>query len=495
MKLRVPIIALAVALMLCATIVRAQAPSTSPVSPLPPMGSSGSSDVGKGPVGVARGVSDPYDPQPYDPSQVLPDNNTLAGAQPFTLGSLEHARNIFDPSISISEVGQNVPDGTGKSTALSTSMAGGSLAFDRFWSVDHLTISYNGGETFIVGPNVGGMYPPHSQFHDLIVTEQMDLERWHILLRDDFMVSPGAAFTGTGMGGPGLAAQFSTLLSSTLNSFSQVFVPGETIETGSAQRYRNSVLGQAEYSFSRRTALTFSASYGLLDFSGAGFVNSHVLNAQAGYDYLLDPANSVGILAGYGKIDYNFTPLSGSGEVTSSTTDYMGALAYGRKITGRIAFQAEIGPERIHSMGGNGDFGLWFLTANSALSYGRRRGGVSFSYSRGLSAGSGVFLGATSNTFSAAGHYEFTRFWTGSVSGGYALNDGLAPAGVTSTSFKDWFIGANLGRQLGQHARFNFNYGVQKQENPANCPVASCGFAGFQQTFGVTVNWHLLAAE
>ena len=72
-------------------------------------------------------------------------------------------------------------------------------------------------------------------------------------------------------------------------------------------RYRNSVLGQAEYSFSRRSAFTFSGSYGLLHFPNAGYVSSHMLNAQAGYDYLLDPRNSIAILASYGKIDYTGT--------------------------------------------------------------------------------------------------------------------------------------------------------------------------------------------
>ena len=89
--------------------------------------------------------------------------------------------------------------------------------------------------------------------------------------------------------------------------------------------------------------------------------------------------------------------------------------------------------------------------------------GFLFTYMRGLSAGSGVFLGATSNTFSGTAHYQFTRFWTGSVNGGYALNNSLAPAGAATTSFNNWFIGANLGRQIGPHAQINFNYGLQRQ--------------------------------
>src|SRR5665213_3405397 len=42
------------------------------------------------PIGAARGVDAPFASQTYDPSQVTPDPNTLAGAAPFTLGSLQH---------------------------------------------------------------------------------------------------------------------------------------------------------------------------------------------------------------------------------------------------------------------------------------------------------------------------------------------------------------------------------------------------------------------
>src|SRR5216684_3687226 len=66
------------------------------------------------------------------------------------------------------------------------------------------------------------------------------------------------------------------------------------------------------------------------------------------------------------------------------------------------------------------------------------------------------------------------------------------PAGFATSSFHDWFVGANVDRQLGRHAQVGFSYAVQEQSSPAVCPVASCGGTGFQQSFGMTVNWHLL---
>ncbi len=495
-----------VALMLCATIAFAQDQkqdeNTSPIdpnAPLQPLDTppGGAAYPNKPPVGVLRGGAiDTPEAQPYDPAQVTPDQNTLAGAAPFTLGSLQHKVNIFDPAISVSQLGQAVPSGTGKTDFTGVSVVGGSLNFSRTWSEYHFSILYNGGETFNLGYGAASAFfgptSPHYQFHTLGIAQQIDWARWHLLLRDDFVASPGAAFSGQGTGGPGLAAQFSSMMGSSLNSIAQSFVPSESINTGEAMRYRNSVLAQAEYSFSRRSAVTFSGSYGLLQFSNAGYINSTLVGAQAGYDYLLDPANSIAILASYGKIDYTVTGSStiGSG---SSTQDYSAALAYGRKITGRLAFQAAVGPQEINAIfpGGTGNFHLLFVAANSSLTYERRRSGVSFTFVRGLSGGSGVFLGATSNTLSATAHHQFSRYWSGSVNGGYALNNSLAPAGVATSQFNNWFVGANIGRQLGQHASVNFNYGALRQNNPVDCTVALCGGNGVEETVGMTVNWHL----
>ena len=180
-----------------------------------------------------------------------------------------------------------------------------------------------------------------------------------------------------------------------------------------------------------------------------------------------------------------------------STADYLADLAYGRKITGRLAFQLAGGPEQIRVSGeGNGSFQLWTLSVNSGLVYEFRRSGVSVNFSRGLSAGSGVLFGSKSNTFSGTVHHRFTRFWSASANGGYAFNASLAPAGATTTNFNTWFIGANVGHQMGRHTELGFNYSLLDQVNPAVCPIpGGCGGLGLQQSFGMTVNWHLRPVE
>ncbi len=495
------------ALLLCASAALAQdqKQDASPIDPNAPLQPLDANPFGESanrpPIGAARGgIGTATQEEAYDPSQVTPDRNTLSGLAPITLGSLQHSKNILDPAISFSQLGQTIPDASGNAVLTGISMASGSLNFNRAWSQYQFSAIYNGGETFNLGYGAAtasffGNTAPRYQFHDLMVIQQADLGRWHFLFQDNFTASPGAAFTSQGMGGPGLAAQFSSMLGASLTGFAQSFQPFETIDTGSIMRYRNSILAQAEYSFSRRSAVTYSASYGLLDFSGTGYFNSTLMELQGGYDYLLDPANSIAVLGSFGKI--NYTGTAGSTTATgSSTTDYMGALAYGRKVTGRLAFQVAAGPQEILAEfnGGVNNFDRLFASVNSALTYQRRRSGVSFNYMRGLTEGSGVFLGATSNTLSASANRQFTRNWTGTVNGGYSLNNSLAPAGVATTQFDNWFVGANIGRRLGPYAQVNFNYGLQRQNSPVTCPVVSCGGTGLQQTFGMSVNWHLRPA-
>jgi hypothetical protein len=221
MKLRETSWIVVAALVFCAAAVSAQdqKPDTSPIdpnAPLQPLDTRPTGGYANKPVGAARGVAAPYDPQPYDPSQVVPDQNTLAGAAPFTLGSLQHTRNVFDPSLSFSQLAQTVPLTDGNSILTGVSIVSGSLNFNRTWSQYHFSAAYNGGETFNVGYGTAstsvGSISPHYQFHDLNVTQQIDWARWHLLISDDFTASPGAAFTAQGMGGPGLAAQFSGML-------------------------------------------------------------------------------------------------------------------------------------------------------------------------------------------------------------------------------------------------------------------------------------------
>src|SRR5260221_3101248 len=137
------------AMAFCAAAIHAQdnkedSRSSDPAPPLSLMNSGGNTDFGRRPVPAARGVNSTYDAQPYDPAQVEPDTNTLSGAEVFGVGSLQHSRSVFDPSITISSLGQSGTIGiVGQSGLHATNIFGGALNFTHIWSRYRFATAYN----------------------------------------------------------------------------------------------------------------------------------------------------------------------------------------------------------------------------------------------------------------------------------------------------------------------------------------------------------------
>ena len=460
--------------------------SPSPSAPIPAQGSTTQGpNTGKPPAGVARGVSGPNNGEPYDPAQSTADTNTLAGAQQFGLGSLERPHNIFDPSLSASELGVTTSDSSGKLQLTSETIVGGSLNFNRYWNRYHFTAIYSGGESFFRGQNIGGT--PDSPFHDLTLMQEIDWARWHILLRDDFVASPGAAFTGTGMGGPGLISQISSTIEASLNSVGQGFIPGETIQNGNAMRYRNATLGQVEYFFNRKSSVTVAGSYGLLDFPGTGYINSHMTTAQAGYEFAFDPNNSIGILGAYSRINYSEAAVS-----ATSTTSYLAALAYGWKITGRLALQVFGGPDittfsvpigtTTREVSGSG---------GASLSYAISRGSLGLSYNHGVTAGSGVYAGSETDQVTGSIGRNLTRVWSAHANIGFAKNRSIVGS-AAQNSFDSVTVSGGVNRSFGPNTNFSLAYTANLQTSgaPAGCTGANCSSAYTQHQITMNFQWH-----
>lgn len=472
------LVAFAVVLGLCIPALRAQDQQStkqdsgpaSPDSPLPPMGAN--------PKGQpARGVSPASDSQPYDPAQVQPDTHVLSGAELFSVGSLGKPRTIFDPSLYVSATGTSAPFlGPTQTALMSGTLFGATLNVDQRWGISRLIASYNGGDT-INHPN----YVTNTSYHDLSIEDEITWARLKLRIRDDLQVSPYAFFGGQGIGGPGLVGQFSSSLQTTISST----LAGETIQTGEVIRLLNNALGEVDYSLSRRSTFSLSGSYGLLHFMGPGFIDSRSLYAQGGYNHMLDPKDSIAVIGAYNKSDFVGFP--------NSNHAYIGELAYGRNITGKVALQMAAGPEQIRvSNPGSSDFQFLSWSTSAAISFHHPRTDYSLHYTHALSNGGGVILGALSHTFSASVSHSFTRYWSGSASSGYAFSRSLTlPTAPTSYSFTNWFAGAYIGRRLGYHMNVSFNYGVNYSGTNSTCPVNVCGYGGYFHTFGTTVNWHL----
>jgi len=66
----------------------------------------------------------------------------------------------------------------------------------------------------------------------LAVSQDIVWQRCAFIFVTISAASPGAASTGSGMGGPGLIGQFSSTLATFAETLGQRFKPSETIQTG-----------------------------------------------------------------------------------------------------------------------------------------------------------------------------------------------------------------------------------------------------------------------
>src|SRR5438874_835287 len=385
---------------------RAQQPKDSqaggpaaPVQPLSPLTDAGTSNTTVSRIGAPSGASGP----------AQPDMHLLSSAENLGLGSLRGFRRTFDPALRISELDETglAP---GKSTLVSS--LGGSLDMNEHWGAYPLTASYTGSDVYYQPRYEGMHYVP---YHSLSISPEILSGRWTLRFRDTALYSWGAGFTSLFAGGPTQFAQ-----SSILNAIQPSLAPSGTIETALARQLNNTALAEADYAFSRRTTLSLVASYGFLHFLDPGYINSQYIHGRVGYNYSLSAANSISF-----SYDYNRTAFGGASNRLQTNQVQM---SFGRKITGRLAFQLAAGPEllRLENFGSSNSNQLSW-SASSALTYNLRHSGYSLSYSHGVTPGSGVFLGSKTDALTGTASRELARFWSASINGGYARHKSLPP--------------------------------------------------------------------
>jgi hypothetical protein len=428
---------------------QAQAQGTGPIGPV--------GDIRQLPVPGARDLA--LEPSPLDSRQpqAQADTHTLSSIEMLGVGSLGVVRSFLDPSFHFS---QTVDTGIIPGARDSATSMGMNLTFNRHGNRSTLTGSYNGAHVFYY-PN--SLY--NNTYHNLAVSEEIRWARWVLRLRNDLLISPETSF-GASEGGGTTVQQFST----TVN---------DTILTQRAKRLNDTAAVELDYFLSRRSTMTFAGSYITLHFTDPGFINSHGVTGRIGYDYAIAPKDFIGLI-------YNHTHTAFSAGAPALETDAV-QLAYGRKVTGRLAFQVSAGPQLQRS--GSIQILNWGLS--TAATYQTRRTQYAFSYMYGTSAGSGVLAGSQNQTVAGSVRYALSRLWSASFGGGYAFNQALTPVKGISDSFGNWYGTASVAREIGRHLQFSVDYRYQQQAAGTGlCPISACGSTQSRQVLGIAVEWH-----
>jgi hypothetical protein len=415
-----------------------------------------------------------------EPDTTQPDNRPLSGVQSPTLGTAELRHSYWIPGIEYSNNSSSDSlDLASKSAWNTTNYVRGDLSLLDAWSHTLLSVNYSGGGFFSTDPAQG-----NGQYQEFAAAYEIDQRRWQALFIDEFSHLPqsGFGFGGTsGIGFPGITGT----LSVPLPGLQTVFAPGQTILSATGPRSSNSAAAQVTYKLSKRGSVTIAGVYGLLRFAEPGNINSDTDILNAGYNYALSLKDTMGLI-------YRFSAYHFPGD-PQALGDQVVQMAYGRKITGRLALQLTGGPEiTSFRVPINGSSRRVSISSMASLVYAFPRGTVALTYSHGVSNGSGLLSGAITDQVNNTWSRQFTRSWRGTINIGYAKNRQLlAISGFVSPSYNTLIAGAGLSRPLGRRATFSLAYQAQLQSaNVALCNGPNCGTSALVNQIFTTIQWH-----
>lgn len=424
---------------------------------------------------------DANDQENQQPAETLqPDLRPLTGVQTPTLGTPELRHSYWVPGIQYGNTTQsqalNLANNSGW---YSNNYVAGNLSLLEQWSHSQLSLNYSGGGSFSTDNTIGNGY-----FHELGAMQAFTWSRWQLQFFDQFSYLPESQF---GFGGisnlniPGISGS----LGPPLPGLQSNYVPNQSIFTSVGSRYSNAGAVQAVYALSSRGSVTLSGSYGMLRFNEAGNIDTDDEIGSIGYNYAVTKNDTIGLVYRFSAFHYSGNP--------QAIGDQSFNVAYGRKITAKLAlqlyggpdvtnFRVPIGGETNRISGGGG----------GTLNYGFKRGTLSLSYDHSVTGGSGVFLGSRSDLLQASLIHQLGRVWSGNMQFGFARNRSLINvAPLSSQDYSAWFAGAGLSRALGHNASLTFGYTARIQTtNLPVCAAGTCDTSYLQHLISANFQWH-----
>src|SRR5580704_760883 len=258
------------------------------------------------------------------PSELGPDNRPLTGIQDLSLGVPLDRHSYWQPHAEVDFTADSEPpvSGTGGGWTTWTTLVGG-VDLHRYSGQSELTFEYLGGGVFSNDGSAG-----NGVIQDANFDAQFSFRRWTLTLIDELRYTPELAFGNVGFGG--ISTTIGVPIGLPLGN-------DQTILNAFGQRLTNASAVQANVIISPRSSLTFSGGYSELHFFDQDLLNSTEIYAQAGYNYLLTKTDTIGV-----SYVYNGFRYSNFGQ---SIDTHSALLSYGRRITGRMAFQIAAGPE------------------------------------------------------------------------------------------------------------------------------------------------------
>jgi hypothetical protein len=407
------------------------------------------------------------------------DYTPLTGVQNATLGIPDPEHSYWVPGL---QYGANIlspgSNGGGSGSWYVDNYFAGNVTLLDSWSRSQLALNYSGG-AFVSSDSTQGT----SQYQTFSFSENYHTGRYMFQVLDQFSYLPQSSFGfggGTNLGVPGVGGS----LGYTTPGLGTNYVPNQSI-SGFGPRYSNASALQLTYALSKRGSITLSGVYGLLTFINPGNFDSTTLSAGAGYNYAITRKDTLGVV-------YRFTNDQFPGN-PQAYGDHTVNIAYGRKITGRLAVQLLVGPEyttfRIPIGTSSSTTGV---SVSAFATYGFEKGSITGGYNHGLSNGSGLLTGSVLDQFSFRASRRLTRAWSVDFSAGYGHNRPVINTGPNSGTYDSTYITVTGSRPFGRNLNLGLGYtdSINSSSN-SGCVGSACSYANYNyQMISLSIQWH-----
>lgn len=409
-----------------------------------------------------------------------PDHGPVSGVQAGTLGTSELRHSYWVTGLQYGNTAQTNSVNTSQTSGwTTTNYASGNVSLLEAWGHAQLGANYSGGGFFSSDSGQG-----NGQFHQLSSAFELDERRWQMLVIEQFSYLPQTAFGfggTTGLAVPGITGA----LAAPLPGLQQTFVPGQSAFSATGPRYSSASATQLTYAVSRRGSLTAAVVYGFLRFIDTGNINNDTEILNVGYNYAITRKDYVGVI-------YRFTAYHFPGD-PQALGDQVFQLMYARRITGKLALNISGGPDWTNfRVPVNGTTQTLSGGGMASLSYALNKSALRVGYSHGISNGSGVFAGSSTDEVQASWGRPISRAWIASLNMGYSRNSTIVTLkALSSPSYASWLAGAGLNRPLGRSARFSLGYQAQIQaSNGLICNTPACQTTQVTHQIQMSVQWN-----
>lgn len=413
--------------------------------------------------------------------QLRPDMTPLTGVENATLGTPETRHNYLVPALQYSSQIRSFGTATGTPNTSNWGVdnyVGGGISLLQSWTRSQFAVNYSGGGYFTTRAKYGNDY-----YQNMQAVQTFEWQKLQLQILDQFIYLPNSQFgfgIGTGLGTAGVGGSLMPIVPGLGGSY----VPNQSIYAANGPRYSNAGVIQTTYQWSARTSISAAGSYGLLRFTEPGNVDSDAVIGSLAYNYAITKFDTLGLVYRYSSYHFAGEPQAFGSQVVS--------LAYGRKLTGRLALQLFAGPSfttyRVPVNGNTSQVGV-DLSAN--LNVGFENGTLILGYIHGLTAGGGLLTGSTIDETTTTASRRLGHVWTGNVNFGFAHNKPVATTAQTGAlSYNSYFVGGGITRPLTRTSDMAFAYSATfNSYDQPGCVGSACPANQTIQYITINLTW------